>query len=329
MAARIIDGEKTAAEIKEGLKKDIEKLTSQGKCPHIAAVMVGENPGVRVYVRSQERACEELGIKYTLDQHPETTTEEALSSRIQELNADPEITGIILLMPVPAKINARRVQAQITPEKDVEGMNAVNMGRLIYGTSILGPCTAVGAVELLKATGVPIEGAEALVVGHSEIVGKPIAVLLLGLNATTHICHIFTKDLASHTKNADILFVAAGKSGALWQRYWREKRKHNENPVGEPPALPDLSPLIKADMLKPGVVIIDVAINRIPEALDDSGDPVLSEKGRPRMKTVGDVDFEAAKGIASWITPVPGGVGPMTVAMLLKNAVEAAKMTAG
>jgi methylenetetrahydrofolate dehydrogenase (NADP+)/methenyltetrahydrofolate cyclohydrolase len=325
MAARIIDGEKIAAQIKEGLKKDIEELAGQGKCPHIAAVMVGENPGVRVYVRSQERACQELGIKYTLDQHPDTMSEEELASCIQELNADPEITGIILLMPVPAGINARRIQAQIAPGKDVEGMNPENLGRLIYGTPLLGPCTAVGAVELLKTTGVPIEGAEALVVGHSEIVGKPIAVLLLGLNATTHICHIFTKDLAYHTKNTDILFVAAGKSGAVWQRYWREKRKYNENPEGEPPPLPDLSPLIKADMLKPGVVIIDVAINRIPEALDENGDPVLNEKGRPQMKTTGDVDFEAAKEIASWITPVPGGVGPMTVAMLLKNAVEAAR----
>ena len=329
MAGKIIDGDKVAAEIKEGLKEDIGKLAGRGRYPHIAAVMVGESPGVRVYVRSQERACEELGIKYTLDQHPETMLEEELASRIQELNADPEITGIILLMPVPPKINARRIQAQITPEKDVEGMNPVNMGRLIYGTPILGPCTAVGAVELLKTTGVPIEGAEAVVVGHSEIVGKPIAVLLLGLNATTHVCHIFTKDLALHTRNAEILFVAAGKSGALWQRYWRQKRKYDENPVGEPPALPDLSPLIKADMLRPGVVIVDVAINRIPEALDDSGSPVLNEKGRPKMKTTGDVDFEAAKEIASWITPVPGGVGPMTVAMLLKNAVEAAKMPAG
>jgi len=187
----------------------------------------------------------------------------------------------------------------------------------------------VAVQELLRVSGVELEGKEVTVVGHSEIVGKPLTLLMLAGNATTRVCHIFTKDLAYHTRSADVLIVAAGKSQALWSRYRSQKKKHDVDPDKVPkPELPDLSYLITADMIKPGGVVIDVAINRIPVALDDDGNPELNEKGRPRMKTVGDVDFEAAQEVASLITPVPGGVGPMTVAMLLSNTVETAKAQA-
>jgi len=319
MAADVIDGGAIAQKITDGLKEEIATLTAAGRQPHLVAVQVGENPASRIYVRNQKKQCEEVGIRYTLDELPEDTTEAGLLAHVDKLNADPDVSAIILQMPVPAGVNARRVQMQIAPNKDAEGMNPANLGMLLYGGGEIGPCTAVGAVELIKSTGVEVKGKDAVVVGHSEIVGKPIALLLLGLNATTSVCHIFTQDLAKFTRQAEILVVAAGKSQAVWLRYKRMKKKDPNTPA------PDLSPLISADMIKPGAIVIDVAINRIPVALDGDGKPTLNKKGKPAMKTVGDVDFEAAKEIASFITPVPGGVGPMTVARLLHNTVAAAK----
>ncbi|MBM4049229.1 MAG: bifunctional 5,10-methylenetetrahydrofolate dehydrogenase/5,10-methenyltetrahydrofolate cyclohydrolase [Planctomycetes bacterium] len=327
MAAQIIDGDAVAAKIKDALKKDIQELKAAGRGPHLRAVQVGENPASKMYVRGQQRSCEEIGIAYTLDQLPEETNEAQLIDHIQKLNADPGTTGVILQMPLPEGVNPRKIQSLIAPHKDVEGMNPANMGMVVYGNPNPGPCTACGAVELVKATGVQIQGKEVTVVGHSEIVGKPIAILMLGLNATVTTVHIFTKDIKPAVKNAEILFVAAGKSQALWLKYDRAQKKA-EKSGGQKPPLPDISPLVNADMIRPGAVVIDVAINRIPEALDANGKPVLDPKGKPKMKTVGDVEFEKAKDIASFITPVPGGVGPMTVALLLKNTVECAKRQA-
>jgi len=299
MAAAIIDGNRIAEDIKRGLREEIQKLKDKGKPIHLVAVQVGENPASRVYIKNQRKSCEEMGIAYTLDQLPEESTEDQLISHMEELNARKDVTGIILQMPVPQGINARKVQGMIAPQKDVEGMNPANMGQVIYGKPALGPCTAMGAVELVFSTGVELYGKEVTVVGHSEIVGKPVALLLLDKFCTTTVCHIATKDLAAHTRNADILLVAVGKPG-----------------------------LIRKDMVKPGAIVIDIGINRVP-VIGPDGKPVLNEKGKPKKKTVGDCDFEAIKEIASFITPVPGGVGPMTVAMLLKNTVTAAKMQAG
>ncbi|MCK4262297.1 bifunctional 5,10-methylenetetrahydrofolate dehydrogenase/5,10-methenyltetrahydrofolate cyclohydrolase, partial [bacterium] len=217
---------------------------------------------------------------------------------IEKLNEDAKVTGIILQMPVPQQINSRKVQTAISPSKDVEGMNPVNMGMLIYGQAKVAPCTARGAMELLRSSGVELKGKEVTVVGHSEIVGKPITLMLLESlmeSPTPTVCHIATKDLAEHTKKADILIVAVGKAG-----------------------------LIKGDMIKEGAIVIDIGINRVP-VLDEKGNPVLNEKGKPKKKTVGDVVFEEAVQRVSYISPVPGGVGPLTTAMLLKNTVECAK----
>jgi len=298
MTAEIIDGKRLAAEVVESVKREIHDLRAAGKPVHLVAVQVGANPASAVYIKNQKRSCEEAGLDYTLDEMPASTTAEELHARIRMLNEDAGVTGIILQMPLPEGLNAREFQKAIAPTKDVEGMNPANMGAIVYGEAVLAPCTAKGAFELIKSTGVKLEGAEVTVVGHSEIVGKPLSLLLLDEFATTTVCHIATKDVKAHTLNADIVVVAVGKAG-----------------------------LITADMIKPGACVIDIGINRVP-VLDDAGNPVLNEKGKPKKKTVGDVDFENAKEVAGMITPVPGGVGPMTVAMLLANTVEAAKRQA-
>jgi methylenetetrahydrofolate dehydrogenase (NADP+)/methenyltetrahydrofolate cyclohydrolase len=302
MAATLLQGDVLASEMKQRLKQDIENLKAKGAPPHLVAVQVGESAAAKVYLRQQQKACEEIDIEYEVKELPQSTTQQQLLNLIEKLNQDNAVTGIILMMPLPKDIDARQVQITISPDKDVEGMHPANMGRLVYGETGLSPCTARAAVELLKSSGVELKGKELVVVGHSEIVGKPVALMLLASqmeSPTVTVCHIATKDLAFHTKRADILLVAAGKPG-----------------------------LIKADMVKAGVIVIDIGINRVP-VTDENGKPVLNDKGKPKKKTVGDVDFEGIKEKASFITPVPGGVGPMTTTMLLYNTVESAKKAAG
>lgn len=296
MTAQLIDGDALAKRIKDELTKEVETLKQKGKAPHLLAVQVGENPASQVYIRSQAKTCEEIGLKYTLDSLPGDITEEDLIRHIQDLNRDPSVTAVILQMPLPEGINARRVQSSIAPEKDVEGMNLASMGQLVYGNARLAPCTAMAVIELIKSTGVEIKGKEVTIVGRSAIVGKPLILLLLDHHATPTVCHTRTKDMTFHTKRADILVVSAGRAG-----------------------------LVTGDMIKPGAIVIDVGINRVPE-FDAEGKPVLGKTGKQKKKTVGDVDFESAKEVASYITPVPGGVGPVTTMMLLKNVVEAAKL---
>jgi methylenetetrahydrofolate dehydrogenase (NADP+)/methenyltetrahydrofolate cyclohydrolase len=355
VAAQIIDGEAIAAKIKEQLARDVEALKEQGRGPHLVAVQANDNAGSRIYVRSQQRSCEEIGIRYTIDEQPVDSTQEQLAARIAELNADPEVTGIILQMPLPKGCDSRVLQACIDAGKDAEGMCPANLGGVVLscGEAALkrrgtpkdyeawvaqslewpmpapAPCTAVGSVELVRSTSIDLYGKHAVVVGHSEIVGKPAALLLLAHFCTVTVCHIATTDLAEQTRKADILIVATGKPAAVWSGYWRRYRKWQKDPDANPkPDAPDLSPLVTADMIKPGAVVIDVAINRLPKALDEEGAPVKNAKGKNAMITTGDVDFEAAKEVAGHITPVPGGVGPMTTALLLRNVVEAAKAKA-
>lgn len=298
MPAQLLDGEALAVKIKEDLKAEIESLKKSGAAPHLVAVQVGENPASRVYVNQQKKACEAMGVSYDLKELPADTTQEKLAEFIEGLNKDTSVTGIILQMPLPTHLDARSVQVQISPDKDVEGMHPVNMGRLVYGSARVAPPTALGAVELLKSSGVDLKGKEVVIVGHSEIVGKPIALLMLQSqleSATPTVCHIATRDLAFHTKRADVILVAVGKPN-----------------------------LIRGDMIKQGAIVIDIGINRVP-VLDKDGKPVLNEKGKPKKKTVGDVEFEKAKGVCSYISPVPGGVGPLTVTMLIRNTVSCAQ----
>lgn len=301
MTATLLEGEGLASKIKEQLKKDIGQLKAKGFSPHLVAVQVGESAAAGVYIKQQQKSCEEVGLEYEVKQLPASATQQELLDCIEQLNQDDSVTGILLMMPLPQGIDARQIQVKISPDKDVEGMHPANMGRLVYGEMVLSPCTARGAVELLKSSGVELKGKEVIVVGHSEIVGKPLALMLLSsqmASPTVAVCHIATKDLAFHTKRADILLVAVGKPG-----------------------------LIKADMVKDGVIVVDIGINRV-NVTDEKGNPVLNEKGKPKKKIVGDVDFDLIKEKASFITPVPGGVGPMTTVMLLSNTVEAAKRMA-
>ncbi len=324
MAAKIIDGEAVAEEIKKQVAADAAELAAAGKTPRLVAVQVGENPASKIYTNMQAKACESVGIEYELLNLPDDMTEADLLAKIAELNADPAVSGMILQMPVPPQIDARQVQVTIDPAKDVEGMGPVNMGRLFYGGGVVAPCTAVAAVELLKRTCPDLAGKETVVVGHSEIVGKPIAMILLQSlteSPTVTVCHVATKDLAAHLSRAEVVIVATGVSQARWRGYSRKKK------AGENPPLPDLSPLIGADMLAEGAIVIDVAMNRIPKGFDDNGETLKNDKGKTAMQTVGDVDFEAAKEKVAAITPVPGGVGPVTVAMLLANTISCAKAT--
>jgi len=296
MSAIIIDGESVAGKIRTQLIEEIGDLKKSGFYPHLKAVQVGENAASRLYVQNQQKQCETIGIKYTLDELPADIKEAALIEHINKLNNDPQVTGIILQMPLPEGIDAKKVQTLIAPHKDIEGMNPANMGELVYGNTRLAPCTAMAAVELVKSVGVEIRGKETTIVGRSAIVGKPVSLLMLDLSATPTVCHSGTKDLSAQTRKADILIAAIGKAE-----------------------------MIKGDMIKPGAIVIDVGINRVKE-LDAQGNPILNVNGKPKMKTVGDVEFAKAKEIASYITPVPGGVGPVTVVMLLRNTVEALKI---
>ncbi len=325
MAAKIIDGEAVAAKMKEQITKDAAELSARGTTPKLVAVLVGDNAPSKMYAKMQAKDCGSVGIDYELLELAEDTTQEALQAKINELNNDASVSGMILLVPFPPHIDTRSIQQTISPEKDAEGMGPVNMGRLFYGGGHVAPCTPMASVELLKSACDDLAGKEVVIVGHSEIVGKPIAAILLqspDKAPTVTVCHIATKDSAFHTKRADIVFVAAGVSQAKYRGYTRARK------AGENPSPPNLAPLVTADMLKEGAIVIDVAINRIPKGFDESGAPLKNDKGKTAMKTVGDVDFEAAKEKVGAITPVPGGVGPVTVAMLLKNTIACAQASA-
>ncbi|UJS17852.1 MAG: bifunctional 5,10-methylenetetrahydrofolate dehydrogenase/5,10-methenyltetrahydrofolate cyclohydrolase [Candidatus Jettenia sp.] len=298
MSAKIIDGEFVAEKIREPLIEEISMLRKKGIFPHVKAVQVGENVASHLYIQNQKKQCEAIGITYTVDELTADTREEALVEHIKRLNNDPHVTGIILQIPLPDGLDVKKVHRIIAPHKDVEGTNPANIGELVYGNKKrIVPCTAMAAVELIKSVGVEIRGKEATIVGRSAMVGKPVSLLLLDLSATPTICHSGTKDLSAQTKKADILVAAVGKAE-----------------------------LIKGDMIKPGAIVIDVGINHVKE-FDVQGNSVMSKNDKPKMKITGDVEFRTAKEVASYITPVPGGVEPVTMAILLRNTMEASKMS--
>ncbi|MGA3094470.1 MAG: tetrahydrofolate dehydrogenase/cyclohydrolase catalytic domain-containing protein [Dehalococcoidales bacterium] len=293
MTARIINGTEIARQITEEVRQEVENLkTRHGITPGLATVLVGADPASQVYVGSKVRMCQNLGIYSERHDMPSDTTEEELLKRVQELNRNPKIHGILVQVPLPKHINEGKVIFAIDPAKDVDGFHPVSVGRMVIGEPGFLPCTPHGIQVLLERSGIKTDGAEVVVVGRSNIVGKPIANIMLqkaaGANATVTICHSATRDIASHTRRADILIAAIGKP-----RY------------------------ITADMVKEGVVVIDVGTNEIGRTAE--GKRILA----------GDVDFEAIKEKAGAITPVPGGVGPMTIIMLMANTVRAARMAAG
>ena len=293
MAAQIIDGKQVAAEMRAELKAEVAKLKEQGIVPGLGVILVGEDPASQSYVRAKERACEELGIYSDDNRLPADTTQQDLIALVNQMNNDPKINGILVQLPLPKGLNESEVLLAIAPEKDVDGFHPMNVGKMMVGEKAFLPCTPHGVIQLLLRSGVTIEGANTVIVGRSNIVGKPLANMLIQKNAkgnaTVTVCHTRTKDLAWHTKQADIVIAAAGRPNT-----------------------------ITADMVKDGVVVIDVGVNRVEDATKKKG-----------YRLVGDVDFEAVKEKASLITPVPGGVGPMTITMLLYNTVESAKRAAG
>lgn len=299
MPAEIIDGQVLANEIKNDLKRQVARMADEGHAPHLVPLVAGNSPASRMYVKMQQKACQAIGIDCTPVNLPSDTSQEDLDAEIAKVNADPGVTGLVLAVPLPEGLDSARAQRLIDPVKDVEGISPGNLGSVTLGDSSMAPTTARAAFELARSTGVDVEGAEVVIVGHSEIVGKPLSLLFLNAFATTTVCHIKTRDLAFHTGRADILCVAVGKAG-----------------------------LITAEMIKPGAVVIDIGISRVARVGPD-GKGVLDERGKPVRDTLGDVEFEGARNVAGWITPVPGGVGPMTVAMLLSNTVLSARRQYG
>lgn len=279
MTARVIDGVKLAATIREGVAARSAALAAHGVKPGLAVVLVGSDPASQVYVRNKVTACEKAGMHSVLEQYPTDMTQEALLARIETLNTDPSIHGILVQLPLPKHIDSHRVIEAIAAEKDVDGFHISNAGLLMTGTPLFRPCTPYGVMKMLESEQVVLRGAVAVVIGASNIVGKPMAMLLQTAGATVTICNSKTRDLAWHTRHADIVVVATGKPG-----------------------------MVTGDMIKPGAVVIDVGINRGADG-----------------KLCGDVDYASAKKVAGAITPVPGGVGPMTIAMLLVNTLEAAE----
>ncbi|MGN1095122.1 MAG: bifunctional methylenetetrahydrofolate dehydrogenase/methenyltetrahydrofolate cyclohydrolase FolD [Eubacteriales bacterium] len=277
--AKIIDGKKISSDIRAEIAVKVEKMKEEGITPGLAVIIVGENPASKVYVRNKGKACAEVGMYSEIIEMPEDTSEKDLLSKIAELNGRDDIHGILVQLPLPKQIDERAVIAAISPEKDVDAFCAENVGKIMIGTAELLPCTPAGIMELLSRSGISVSGKECVVVGRSNIVGKPVAQLLLAENGTVTICHSKTKDLAEVTRRADILVVAIGKAD-----------------------------FITGDMIKDGAAVIDVGMNR-----------------RPDGKLTGDVDFASAEPKAGYITPVPGGVGPMTITMLLQNTLTAAE----
>ena len=280
MPAQIIDGKALALRLREDIAQEVSALEKEtGIKPGLAAVLVGDDPASAVYVRNKKIACEKAGLYPQEHRLPAATTQETLLALIHKLNADPKIHGILVQLPLPPHIESKAILQAVSPEKDVDGFHPVNVGRLVEGSPVFVPCTPKGVIHMIDSTGLDIAGKRAVVIGRSNIVGKPVAMLLLHRHATVTICHSRTKDLPSVVREADIVIAAIGK------------------------------PLfVTPDMVKEGAVVIDVGINRLADG-----------------KLVGDVDFDHVKERAGWITPVPGGVGPMTIAMLLQNTLESAQ----
>ncbi len=282
MTAQLIDGNALSRQLRADVAQRAAALKTRGVTPGLAVVLVGDNPASQVYVRNKVKACEDSGLHSVLEKYDADMTEAALLARVDALNNDPAIHGILVQLPLPKHIDAQKVIEAISPAKDVDGFHIASAGALMTGMPGFWPCTPYGCMKMLESIGYSLKGKHAVVIGRSNIVGKPMALMLLGQNATVTVCHSATQDLRAQTLQADVIVAAVGKRNVL-----------------------------TADMVKPGAVVIDVGMNR-----NDEG------------KLCGDVDFDGVKEVAGWITPVPGGVGPMTITMLLVNTIEAAERTA-
>jgi methylenetetrahydrofolate dehydrogenase (NADP+)/methenyltetrahydrofolate cyclohydrolase len=281
---KILDGKALATTIRGEVAARVDELKEVGWQPRLVSIAVGETDAAKLYIRNQKRVADQVGIEFEERFYPDSVSREEMLATVHTLNADPRVTGVIIQRPVPRHIPIKELQAAVHPLKDVEGLHPASIGNIVYNDLVLGPCTSVASVELLKSTGLDLKGLEVVVIGHSEIVGKPIAFLLMSEGATVTVCHHMTRNLAVHSRQADAVFVAVGKPN-----------------------------LVTNEMIKPGAVLIDIGINQVETP--DGG-----------SKVVGDADFDACHDVAGWITPVPGGVGPVTVSILMRNTVAAAEM---
>ena len=284
MTAQLIDGNALARQVRADVADRVQALKARGIEPHLAIILVGEDPASEVYVKHKVNDSSQTGLKATLERYPATMAEADLLARVHALNDDASVHGILVQLPLPAHMDAHKVIEAISPAKDVDGFHVQSAGALMTGLPGFWSCTPYGCIKLLESTGIDLRGKNAVVIGRSNNVGKPMALMLLQKNATVTMCHSATKDLKAHTLQADVIVAAVGRRNVL-----------------------------TADMVKPGAVVIDVGMNRVPEGEPNAG------------KLCGDVDFDGVKEVASWITPVPGGVGPMTRAMLLVNTLQAAE----
>ena len=284
MTAQLIDGNALARQVRADVADRVQALKARGIEPHLAIILVGEDPASEVYVKHKVNDSSQTGLKATLERYPATMTEGDLLARVHALNDDASVHGILVQLPLPAHMDAHKVIEAISPAKDVDGFHVQSAGALMTGLPGFWSCTPYGCIKLLESTGIDLRGKNAVVIGRSNNVGKPMALMLLQKNATVTMCHSATTDLKAHTLQADVIVAAVGRRNVL-----------------------------TADMVKPGAVVVDVGMNRVPEGEPNAG------------KLCGDVDFDGVKEVASWITPVPGGVGPMTRAMLLVNTLQAAE----
>jgi len=293
MTAKIIDGKEIARQIREELAGEIRKLKNKGIVPGLGVILVGDDPASRSYVTAKEKACHEIGIFSDDNRLPANATQAELLALIRKMNVDPKINGILVQLPLPKHLNESEVLLAIDPDKDIDGFHPTNVGRMVVGEKAFLPCTPHGVLQMLFRSGVKVEGAHAVIVGRSNIVGKPLANMLMAKgklgNATVTVCHTKTKDISHYTRQADIVIAAAGRPNT-----------------------------VTADMIREGAVVIDVGVNRIEDVTKKAG-----------FRLVGDADFEGCMAKASMITPVPGGVGPMTITMLLYNTVESARRANG
>ncbi len=293
MTATIIDGKKIAADIRGELAVEVQRLKQKGIVPGLGVILVGDDPASKSYVKAKEQACHDIGMFSDDNRLPASTSQAELMALVRKMNADPRIHGILVQLPLPKQLNESEVLLAIDPDKDVDGFHPTNVGRMVIGEKAYWPCTPHGVVQMLARSGVRIEGAHVVIVGRSNIVGKPLANMLMAkgkhANATVTVCHTKTRDIAHFTRQADIVIAAAGRPNT-----------------------------VTADMIREGAVVVDVGVNRVEDATRKQG-----------FRLVGDVDFEACKAKASMITPVPGGVGPMTITMLLYNTVESARRANG
>jgi methylenetetrahydrofolate dehydrogenase (NADP+)/methenyltetrahydrofolate cyclohydrolase len=281
MAAQLLDGKSLAAQVRADVRRKVEALAQRGIRPGLAVILAGENPASRVYVRNKVRACEETGVRSSLFELPASATEAQVLDRVQALNADPLVHGILVQLPLPRQLDAGKVLQAVSPAKDVDGFHEANLGALLAGQPRVVPCTPAGVMRLLEHAKIALAGRRAVVIGRSNIVGKPLSLLLLQKDATVTICHSKSEDIEQVARQADVLVAALGRAK-----------------------------LVGPALVKPGACVIDVGVNRLADG-----------------SLAGDVDFDAVRNIAGWITPVPGGVGPMTIAMLLENCVRAASQS--